>query len=95
MPVWETCEDSLVGLQCSGTPYCDFHDVPLKMLCAKPHTFLLADKSRAFAIDIEMTCPFCGCWDCWGVAISKDHYLGIIEKIRKERERKKEATWLD
>jgi len=95
MSVWEICEDSLLGLQCSGTPHCDICDVPLEMLCAKPHTFLLSDKTRAFAMDIEMKCPICGRWEVFGVAISKDHYLGIIEKITEEREKKKEETWLD
>jgi len=93
--IWNESEDSLLGLECSGTPHCDFCEASLRILCAKPHTFFLSDGKRAYAIDVEMTCPECGLWEAFGVAISEKHYTRVIEGIAKARERQKEETWVD
>jgi hypothetical protein len=62
------------------------------LIRAKPHTFLLdadEEEKRSYAIDVEMQCPWCGFWDVFGVAITKEHFFRVIEKIRTLRQ----GTW--
>jgi len=76
------------------TIWAESKDSLLGLEC-KPHTFFLSDGKRAFAIDVEMTCPECGLWETFGIAISKEHYTRVIERIAKVREKQKEETWVD
>ena len=54
---------------------------------AKPMNFPINDgteERNAYATDVEVLCPECGCWSTFGVAISKEHFERTIKNIEKE-----------
>ena len=84
MEIWTVTEDSVTGLECSGTPDCWYCKVPMKFYCAKPMNFPINDDSgrkNAYAIDVEVICPKCGYWDTFGVPISKEHYVKLFREL--------------
>lgn len=72
-------QNNVTGIECLFRPSCAFDGEPMDFHVVKVHKFKINDGDHdSHAIDFEFSCPKCGWWTPFGVAISKEHY----EKIK-------------
>ena len=93
MGQWIEDEECLTGLTCNFIPRCLYCNAPMGFYNAKPMNFPIndgTDERNAYATDVEVLCPECGCWSTFGVAISKEHFERTMKNIEKEYPKVKE-----
>lgn len=75
---WREAPNCILGLECCFNPSCPFDGAEMGFYVSKVHKFKINDGDHdSHAIDMEFTCPECGYWTPFGVAISKEHYERI------------------
>jgi len=86
--LWAGDENNkVIGLQCLFQPKCAYCNANMEFWCCKPHKFSINDGDdvkRSHALDIEVSCPECGSWEAFGVAISREHYEHITKWGRRQ-----------
>ena len=82
--LWENDEKYVFGFRCSYTPKCKLCDSDLILWSASSQNFSINDgndEKNSHSLDVVLWCPECGFTNLFGLAVSKEKYDLIKERI--------------